>query len=68
MDSVDAKKTLEDAIDLVGDSLDMCPEFERHEREFERTLDRFEVVNRKENRISLPFPPFQIPSSSLPPP
>ena len=34
---------LADAIKLIGTCQDMCPEFEREEREFQKELDRFEV-------------------------
>ncbi|EJD40832.1 hypothetical protein AURDEDRAFT_115702 [Auricularia subglabra TFB-10046 SS5] len=36
---------LEDAITLVGLCLDMCPEFERHEREYQQNVDRWEAID-----------------------
>lgn len=35
---------LEDAAKLVGTCMDMCPEYERVEREVQKELDRWEVV------------------------
>jgi hypothetical protein len=37
---------LEDAITLVGTCLDMCPEFEREERDYQGEADVFERVSR----------------------
>ncbi|KAJ3101024.1 hypothetical protein HDU96_010146 [Phlyctochytrium bullatum] len=36
------KVHLDDAIDFIGECLDMCPEFERHEREYQNALADFE--------------------------
>lgn len=38
----DAKQQLEDAIDLVGECQEMCPEFERVDREMSGTVDPLE--------------------------
>jgi len=35
---------LEDAITFTGTCEDMCPEYERHQREFEKGLDKLEMV------------------------
>jgi hypothetical protein len=35
---------LEDAVDFVGSCMDMCPEFEREQREYQRSVDPLEVV------------------------
>ncbi|KAF9168146.1 hypothetical protein DFQ26_001039 [Actinomortierella ambigua] len=40
----DKPRRLEDAIQFVGTCLDMCPEFERHEREYQQSLERFEKI------------------------
>jgi hypothetical protein len=32
------------AITVVGTCMDMCPEFERHEREFQKDVDEWEKV------------------------
>ncbi|KAJ3223932.1 hypothetical protein HDU81_008825 [Chytriomyces hyalinus] len=40
----DAKVSLNDAVSLVGECLDMCPEFERHEREYQRGLHPLEKI------------------------
>ena len=32
------------AITVVGTCMDMCPEFERHEREFQKDVDDWEKV------------------------
>nr|KAJ3421447.1 hypothetical protein HK105_003474 [Polyrhizophydium stewartii] len=42
----DARYDLDNAPKFVAECMDMCPEFERHEREFERGLDRFEKIRR----------------------
>ncbi|KAJ3280085.1 hypothetical protein HDU79_012023 [Rhizoclosmatium sp. JEL0117] len=40
-----AQVSLENAIQMTGECLDMCPEFERHERWFQDNLaDPFELV------------------------
>ncbi|ORX54691.1 hypothetical protein BCR36DRAFT_321909 [Piromyces finnis] len=36
-------RKLEDAIPFVGDCQDMCPEFERYEREYQKNLDKLEI-------------------------
>ncbi|KAH7100312.1 SAC3/GANP/Nin1/mts3/eIF-3 p25 family-domain-containing protein [Auriculariales sp. MPI-PUGE-AT-0066] len=36
---------LADAITMVGECMDMCPVFERHEREFQNNVDRWEAIN-----------------------
>ncbi|GJJ72462.1 nuclear mRNA export protein SAC3 [Entomortierella parvispora] len=40
---------LEDAITFVGTCLDMCPEFERHEREYQQNVEIFEKINGTES-------------------
>ncbi|KAJ3155413.1 hypothetical protein HDU86_004315 [Geranomyces michiganensis] len=44
MDDPDEKYRLEDARDFVGECQDMCPEYERHEREYQKGLMEFEKV------------------------
>ncbi|KAG0344295.1 hypothetical protein BG004_004572 [Podila humilis] len=38
----DKQMRLEDAITFVGTCTDMCPEFERHEREYQKNVESFE--------------------------
>ena len=38
------KYRLDEAFDIVGTCQDMCPEFERHEREAQKSLQEFEKV------------------------
>lgn len=38
--------SLKDAITMVGTCADMCPELERHEREFQNNVDKWEAVRR----------------------
>lgn len=40
----DKPRRLEDAITFVGTCMDMCPEFERYEREFQLNIEKFERV------------------------
>ncbi|KAF8948070.1 hypothetical protein BGZ47_006615 [Haplosporangium gracile] len=40
----DKPRRLEDAITFVGTCMDMCPEFERHEREFQINVEKFEKI------------------------
>ena len=35
---------LEEAVTFVGECQDMCPEYEREEREFQNGLDKYEKV------------------------
>ncbi|KAI1292416.1 hypothetical protein EDD11_008777 [Mortierella claussenii] len=35
---------LKDAISFVGTCMDMCPEFERHEREYQQNVEKFEKI------------------------
>ncbi|KAF9289798.1 hypothetical protein BGZ68_008643 [Mortierella alpina] len=35
---------LEDAITFIGTCKDMCPEFERHEREYQQSVEKFEKI------------------------
>ncbi|KAF9951101.1 hypothetical protein BGZ72_007308 [Mortierella alpina] len=35
---------LEDAITFIGTCNDMCPEFERHEREYQQSVEKFEKI------------------------
>ncbi|KAJ3189919.1 hypothetical protein HDU85_000205 [Gaertneriomyces sp. JEL0708] len=44
MDDPNKKYRLEDARDFVGECMDMCPEFERHEREYQKGLMEFEKI------------------------
>ncbi|KAI8850849.1 SAC3/GANP/Nin1/mts3/eIF-3 p25 family-domain-containing protein [Chytridium lagenaria] len=44
MQDSETKVHLDDAIDFVGECLDMCPEFERHEREYQNALADFEKI------------------------
>lgn len=41
----DKPRRLEDAITFVGTCQDMCPEFERHEREYQQSIESFEKVS-----------------------
>ncbi|KAG0298982.1 hypothetical protein BGZ98_010386 [Dissophora globulifera] len=45
-DIPDPKKPvrLEDAISFIGTCRDMCPEFERHEREYQQNVEKFEKI------------------------
>ena len=38
-------RNLDEATPIVGECLDMCPEFERHERELQYGLDALEKVH-----------------------
>ncbi|KAG0099270.1 hypothetical protein BGZ93_008403 [Podila epicladia] len=40
----DKPRRLEDAITFVGTCQDMCPEFERHEREYQQSVESFEKI------------------------
>ncbi|KAF9389446.1 hypothetical protein CPB97_011362 [Podila verticillata] len=40
----DKPRRLEDAITFVGTCQDMCPEFERHEREYQQSIESFEKI------------------------
>ncbi|KAG0262132.1 hypothetical protein BGZ95_004081 [Linnemannia exigua] len=40
----DKPRRLEDAISFVGTCLDMSPEFERHEREYQQNVEKFEKI------------------------
>ncbi|KND03783.1 uncharacterized protein SPPG_01240 [Spizellomyces punctatus DAOM BR117] len=44
MDDPNKKYRLEDARDFVGECEDMCPEYERHEREYQKGLMEFEKI------------------------
>lgn len=44
MDDPNKKYRLEDARNFVGECQDMCPEYERHEREYQKGLMEFEKV------------------------
>ncbi|KAI8909405.1 SAC3/GANP/Nin1/mts3/eIF-3 p25 family-domain-containing protein [Powellomyces hirtus] len=44
MDDPNEKYRLEDARDFVGECQDMCPEYERHEREYQKGLMEFEKL------------------------
>lgn len=47
--------SLKDAITMVGTCMDMCPELERHEREFQNNVDKWEAVRQLATaRIGLP--------------
>lgn len=37
--------SLKDAITMVGTCTDMCPEYERYEREYQNNVDRWEAVS-----------------------
>jgi len=43
IDDPDKPRRLEDAIPFVGECQDMCPEFERYEREYQKNLDKLEI-------------------------
>jgi hypothetical protein len=38
------RTSLDKAIKFVGTCVDMCPEFEREEREYQKNIDKFERV------------------------
>lgn len=38
------RRRLEHAITLIGTCMDMCPEYERHEREYQQSLEKFEKI------------------------
>ncbi|KAJ3021576.1 hypothetical protein HKX48_008243 [Thoreauomyces humboldtii] len=44
MDDPDVQYRLEDARDFLGECEDMCPEYERHEREYQKGLMEFEKL------------------------
>ena len=44
IDDPDKPRRLENAIHFVGECQDMCPEFERYEREYQKNLDKLEIV------------------------
>ncbi|KAI0086876.1 hypothetical protein BDY19DRAFT_908043 [Irpex rosettiformis] len=44
MDDPNVAKRLEDAITMVGTCVDMCPRFERYQRERQHQLDRWELI------------------------
>ena len=44
MSDPNVQVSLSDAIQFVGECEDMCPEFERHEREYQKGLAEFEKV------------------------
>ncbi|KAI9096495.1 SAC3/GANP/Nin1/mts3/eIF-3 p25 family-domain-containing protein [Phlyctochytrium arcticum] len=44
MDDPDKQYRLEDARDFVGECQEMCPEYERHEREYQKGLMDFEKI------------------------
>lgn len=44
MDDPDKKYRIEDARSIVGECNDMCPEYERYEREYQNGLMEFEKV------------------------
>jgi nuclear mRNA export protein SAC3 len=44
MDDPLVPKRLEDAITMVGTCMDMCPRFERYQRERQHQLDKWECV------------------------
>lgn len=39
----DAPQVLENAIDMIGECEEMCPEYERYEREYQKKLDPLEL-------------------------
>ena len=43
-DDILAPRKLGDAVTLIGTCHDMCPEFEREEREYQNNVDRLEMV------------------------
>ncbi|KAF9085798.1 hypothetical protein BGX27_003363, partial [Mortierella sp. AM989] len=45
----DKRSRLEDAITFVGTCKDMCPEFERHEREYQQNVEKFEKIPNTEH-------------------
>ena len=50
MDDPTVPRRLDEAITMVGTCMDMCPRFERHRRERENNLDKWEVVSRDTSR------------------
>ncbi|KAJ3217920.1 hypothetical protein HDU67_007071 [Dinochytrium kinnereticum] len=51
MQDPEKKVHLDDAIDFVGECLDMCPEFERHEREYQNALADFEKLPGTDDKV-----------------
>jgi hypothetical protein len=42
---------LEHAIDFRGTCQDMCPEYEREEREYQKSLDKLEMVSARNSSM-----------------
>jgi nuclear mRNA export protein SAC3 len=44
IDDPNKPRSLSEAIHFQGTCLDMCPEFEMHQREFQNNVEKFEIV------------------------
>jgi len=44
IDDPDKPKQLDEALTFVGTCQEMCPEFEREQREFQKNVERWELV------------------------
>lgn len=53
VDAAGTQRHFDDATNFVGECEDMCPEYERHEREFEKTVDKFEALEGSENPVRI---------------
>lgn len=60
MDDPNVPKRLEDAINIVGTCMDMCPRFERYRRERENNLDKWEIVRECYLFIFVVFKPLHL--------
>ena len=47
----EARSSLKEAINFRGTCQDMCPEYERYQREYERTLDKLELLPGTSDRV-----------------
>ena len=45
IDNPDKPRNLSEAISFIGTCLDMCPEFEMHQREFQNNVEKLEIVS-----------------------
>ena len=44
IDDPNNRKPLSEALTFVGTCMDMCPLFEREERQFQKSVDKLEIV------------------------
>ena len=53
IDDPDNRKPLSEALIFVGTCMEMCPMFEREERQFQKNVDKMEIVGIQFTQISL---------------